>query len=84
MAIIVKARGNGMPIVRDAAMFAYKATKKAPTQSEEVYDRFTSIVERSYTREGQRSIMIACLDLFDPTRRRCEMKCKEDLVLSPP
>lgn len=69
MATIVKVWDNGMLIVRDAAMFVYKVKKKAgPTQSEEVYDHFTSIVKRIYTREEQRSTMIACLDLFDSTR----------------
>lgn len=69
MATVVKAFDNGMLIVRDAAMFVYKVTKKAgPTQSEEVYDRFTSIVKRTYARKEQRTTMIACLDLFHPTR----------------
>jgi hypothetical protein len=68
MATVLKAWGKRMPIVRPATMFVYKAMKKNPTPSPELYDRFAEIVDISFRRDEQRAFMSATLELQHPTR----------------
>lgn len=46
----------------------FKILKNASIEDEELHDRFTAIVEKSFKREEQRASMLAHLDLLHPTR----------------
>jgi len=54
MATIANAWDKNMRIIRDAALFVFKAMKRAGPQNEKVHDHFTMIVKNIFTRQDQR------------------------------
>lgn len=69
IATVIKAYDmrKSMPI-RSATLFLMKVMKKAPTQNEDLHDRFAEIVQKIYTLEDEGGWFVAELRLYHPTR----------------